>query len=95
MSLPQPSDGARRAPTGVVAEAADAVSSLTDANIRAIQSITGRMRILALNAMIEAARAGEHGRGFSVVAGEVRSVDLDRGDRERAAAEPPAGGSAP
>jgi methyl-accepting chemotaxis protein-like sensor len=60
--------------TGLVAEAADAVSSLTDANIRIIQGITGRMRILALNALIEAERAGEHGRGFSVVAGEVRSV---------------------
>src|SRR5215813_14213202 len=74
MSLPQPSNGSRRALTGLVAEAADAVSSLTDANIRIIQSITGRMRILALNALIEAERAGEHGRGFSVVAGEVRSV---------------------
>ncbi|HUI97334.1 MAG TPA: methyl-accepting chemotaxis protein [Xanthobacteraceae bacterium] len=74
MSLPQPSGGNQRALTGIVAEAADAVSSLTDTNIRIIQSITDRMRILALNALIEAARAGEHGRGFSVVAGEVRSV---------------------
>ena len=74
MSLPRPSEASPRALTGVVAEAADAVSSLTDANIRIIQSITGRMRILALNALIEAARAGEHGRGFAVVAGEVRAV---------------------
>jgi hypothetical protein len=74
MSLPRPSEASPRALTGVVAEAADAVSSLTDANIRIIQSITGRMRILALNALIEAARAGEHGRGFAVVAGEVRTV---------------------
>jgi len=74
MALAQSSGDGRRALTGVVAEAADAVSSLTDSNIQIIQSITGRMRILALNAMIEAARAGEHGRGFSVVAGEVRTV---------------------
>jgi hypothetical protein len=74
MSVPQPVKGKQRALTGIVAEAADAVSSLTDTNIRIIQSITDRMRILALNALIEAARAGEHGRGFSVVAGEVRSV---------------------
>src|SRR5215472_2289431 len=74
MSVPQPAKGNQRALTGIVAEAADAVSSLTNTNIRIIQSITDRMRILALNALIEAARAGEHGRGFSVVAGEVRSV---------------------
>ena len=63
MAFAQSSGDSRRALTGVVAEAADA-SSLTDANIRIIQSITGRMRMLALNAMIEAERAGEHGRGF-------------------------------
>jgi hypothetical protein len=80
MSLPEPSHGGRRALTGVVAEAADAVSSLTDANIQIIQGITGRMRILALNALIEAARAGEHGLGFSVVAGEVRSVSSQIAD---------------
>jgi len=80
MSLPQPSSGNQRALTGIVAEAADAVSSLTDTNIRIIQSITDRMRILALNALIEAARAGEHGRGFSVVAGEVRSVSTQIAD---------------
>jgi hypothetical protein len=80
MSLPRPSEASPRALTGVVAEAADAVSSLTDANIRIIQSITGRMRILALNALIEAGRAGEHGRGFAVVAGEVRTVSTQIAD---------------
>src|SRR5579871_4873914 len=80
MALPQRSDDSRRALTGVVAEAADAVSSLTDANIKIIQSITGRMRILALNALIEAERAGQHGRGFAVVAGEVRTVSTQIAD---------------
>src|SRR5712675_1322172 len=80
MSLPQPSTGSSRALTGLVAEAADALSSLTDAHIQIIQSITGRMRILALNALIEAARAGQHGLGFSVVAGEVRHVSTQIAD---------------
>ncbi|HEY4921395.1 MAG TPA: methyl-accepting chemotaxis protein [Xanthobacteraceae bacterium] len=80
MSVPNPANGSPRALIGVVAEAADALSSLTDTNIRIIQDITGQMRILALNALIEAARAGEHGRGFSVVAGEVRSVSTKIAD---------------
>lgn len=52
-------------------------SSLIEASnscITDIRTITGKCRILALNALIEAARAGETGRGFSAVANEVRDI---------------------
>lgn len=41
-----------------------------------IDEISTRSTLLGLNASIEAARAGKAGRGFSIVAGEVRTLSL-------------------
>lgn len=40
----------------------------------AVEEITRKIELLALNASVEAARAGEHGKGFSVVAAEVSKL---------------------
>jgi methyl-accepting chemotaxis protein len=40
----------------------------------AVEDITRKIELLALNASVEAARAGEHGKGFAVVAAEVSKL---------------------
>ncbi len=73
-AIPDDDDQDQSVSPALIVDLAAEVSQTVATRVAAIQDITNRTRILALNALIEAARAGEAGRGFSVVAGEVKEV---------------------
>jgi len=61
-------NGARRA------EALDGSARSIEEITTLIDTLAGKVKMLAINATIEAARAGDAGRGFAVVAHEVRAL---------------------
>jgi len=54
-------------------QTAVAMKNIADKSM-AVEEITRKIELLALNASVEAARAGEHGKGFAVVAAEVSKL---------------------
>ena len=50
------------------------VGRIASQQVSAIQNVTRRTKILAINALIEASTAGTHGAGFAVVANEIKEI---------------------
>ncbi len=73
--LGQAVDSARGA-NALIAELVQATQEIVGI-VDTIAAVARQTNLLALNATIEAARAGAAGRGFSVVAGEVKSLSVE------------------